>query len=98
MRIHEDLDRAERAVHCLESAVLSLREQLGPHLDLLRLADDVARCAADLKRLSDHTPGHRRRVADHDLVVIPDGEYDPSLWPADDVDIEGLGAPGRRAP
>lgn len=97
MTIHEDLDRAQCAVRNLESAVLGLRAHLGTHVDVLRLSDDVVRCAADLSRLADQTSAPRR-VAEHELVVIPDGEYDTALWAGGDVDDEGLGVPGRRAP
>jgi hypothetical protein len=94
MTIHDELNRTRRAVQALEIAVVGLRNQLGPHLDVLRLIDDVARCASDLRRLEEQT----RAPASHDLVVIPDGDYDHGWWAAADVDSEGLGAPDRRAP
>jgi hypothetical protein len=47
MTIHDELIRTRRAVQALEIAVVGLRNQLGPHLDVLRLIDDVARCAPD---------------------------------------------------
>ncbi|HET7328872.1 MAG TPA: hypothetical protein VFJ14_16495 [Nocardioidaceae bacterium] len=97
MSIHDDLYRAHAAVRDLQSAVLGLRAHLGTHIDVLRLADDVARCAADLGRLEEQT-SPARRVPEHEFVVIPDGEYDESLWADGDVDAEGLGVPGRRAP
>jgi hypothetical protein len=94
MTIHDELDRTRRAVSALETSLAGLRNRLGEHLDVLRLIDDVARCSADLHRLEQQVgvPGR------HELVVIPDGDYDHSLWGAGDVDHEGLGAPGRRAP
>jgi hypothetical protein len=94
MTIHDELNRTRRAVQALEIAVAGLRNQLGPNLDVLRLIDDVARCASDLRRLEEQT----RAPAGHDLVVIPDGDYDHSWWASADVDTEGLGAPDRRAP
>jgi hypothetical protein len=94
MTIHDELDRTRRAVHGLEKALAGLRNQLGPHLDVLRLADDVARCSADLARLEEQLRAPRRP----ELLVIPDDDYDHALWGAGDVDHEGLGAPGRRAP
>lgn len=97
MTIHDDLNRAASAVRNLESAVLGLRAHLGPHLDVLRLADDVARCSNDLSRLEDQV-SDRRRPAIEEVVVISDEQYDTSLWAGGDVDSEGLGAPGRRAP
>jgi len=98
MTIHDDLNRAESAVRELENAVLCLRAHLGPHVDVLRLADDAARCAIDLNRLADQTSSVPRRVPLQEVVVIPDEEYDMSLWAGVDVESEGLGAPGRRAP
>ena len=97
MNIYDDLSRAESAVRKLENAVQGLRAHLGPHIDVLRLADDVTRCAIDLSRLEDQTSA-QRRVSLQEVIVIPDGEYDTSLWADGDVDSEGLGAPGRRAP
>jgi hypothetical protein len=94
MTIHEELDRTRRAVQSLEKSLAGLRNQLGPHLDVLRLMDDVARCSTDLARLEEQVRAPRR----HELLAIPDDDYDHALWGAGDVDHEGLGAPGRRAP
>jgi hypothetical protein len=92
MTIHEDLDRTRQAVQALEKSLLALRNQLGPHLDVLRLLDDLERCATDLNRLEQQVRAPRRR----ELVVIPEGDYDQGFWA--DVEHEGLGAPDRRAP
>lgn len=97
MTIHEDVNRAQAAVRSLESAVLGLRTHLGTHIEVQRLADDVMRCAADLSRLEDEL-APSRQVEQHEIVIIPDGEYDTSLWADGDVDAEGIGVPGRRAP
>ncbi len=94
MTIHDELGQTRRAVQNLEKALAGLRNQLGPHLDVLRLLDDVARCSSDLRRLEDQVRAPRR----HELVVIPDDAYDHGLWATGDADHEGLGAPGRRAP
>lgn len=94
MTIHDELGQTRRAVQNLEKALAGLRKQLGPHLDVLRLLDDVARCSSDLRRLEEQIRAPRR----HELVVIPDGDYDHGLWATGDADHEGLGAPGRRAP
>jgi hypothetical protein len=94
MTIHDELDRTRQAVLALEKALMALRNQLGPHLDVLRLLDDLDRCSTDLGRLEEQVRAPRRQ----ELVVIPDGDYDHGLWGAGDVDHEGLGAPGRRAP
>ena len=94
MTIHDELDQTRRAVLALEKSLAALRNQLGPHLDVLRLLDDLDRCSTDLRRLEQQVGAPRR----HELVVIPDGDHDHGLWGAGDVDHEGVGAPGRRAP
>jgi hypothetical protein len=30
--------------------------------------------------------------------MVPDADYDAALWAGGDLDAEGLGVPGRRAP
>jgi len=92
MTIHDDLDRTREAVLALEKSLVALRNQLGPHIDVLRLLDDLDRCATDLRRLEQQVRAPRR----HELVVIPEGDYDHGFWV--DVEHEGLGAPDRRAP
>jgi hypothetical protein len=92
MTIHDDLHRTRRAVQALEKSLLALRNRLGPHLDVLRLLDDLERCSTDLSRLEQQVRAPRRR----ELVVIPEGDYDHGFWA--DVEHEGLGAPDRRAP
>lgn len=94
MNIDDDLSRAQSAVRGLESAVRGLRAHLGPHIDLLRLADDVNRCAIDLSRLEGQAAAQPRATL-QDVIVIPDGDYDSSLWADGDVDSEGLGATAR---
>jgi hypothetical protein len=94
MTIHDELGQTRRALQNLEKALAGLRNQLGPHLDVLRLIDDVSRCSTDLRRLEEQVGPPRR----YELVVIPDDDRDHGLWGAGDVDHEGLGAPGRRAP
>ena len=91
MTIHEELERTRQAVLALEKSLVALRNQLGPHLDVLRLLDDLERCSTDLRRLEQQVGVPRR----YELVVIPDGEYDHGLWGAGDVDHEGVRAPGR---
>ncbi|NIK61262.1 hypothetical protein [Kribbella shirazensis] len=97
MTISDELDRTRSALQALEKSLVALRNRVGPHLDVLRLLDDVDRCSTDLKRLEQQVraPHHPGR---HDLVVIPDDDRDHGLWGAGDVDHEGVGAPGRRAP
>jgi len=92
MTISDELDRTRQTLLALEKSLVALRNRLGPHLDVLRLLDDLNRCTADLRRLEQQVRAPRR----HELVVIPDEDYDPGFWA--DVEHEGLGAPGRRAP
>lgn len=94
MTIHEELARTRQAVVALEKSLVGLRNQLGPHLDVLRLLDDLDRCSSDLRRLEEQVGVPRPQ----ELVVIPDDDIDHGLWGAGDVDHEGVGAPGRRAP
>ena len=91
MTIQDELSQTRHAVRNLEKALAGLRNQLGPHLDVLRLIDDVARCSTDLRRLEEQLQAPRRE----ELVVIPDDEYDHHLWATGDADHEGVGAPGR---
>jgi hypothetical protein len=97
MTIHAQLGHAERSLQGLESAVLGLRSLLGSDLDVVRLAEDVARCREDVARLRVHAPAPAQ-VREDDVIVVPDDEYDTGLWQDGDVDAEGLGVPGRRAP
>ncbi|GAA0591279.1 hypothetical protein HPO96_04875 [Kribbella sandramycini] len=94
MTIHEELQRTRTALIALEKSLVSLRNHLGPHLDVLRLLDDHERCTADLRRLEEQIRIPQRA----ELMVIPDDDRDHGLWGAGDVDHEGVGAPGRRAP
>jgi len=94
MTIHDELDRTRQVVLALEKSLMALRNQLGPHLDVLRLLDDLDRCTTDLRRLEEQIRAPRR----HELVVIPDDDHDHRLWGIGDVDHEGVGAPGRGAP
>ena len=87
MTIHDELGQTRRALQNLEKALAGLRNQLGPHLDVLRLIDDVSRCSTDLRRLEEQVGPPRV----HELVVIPDDDRDHGLWGAGDVDHEGLG-------
>ena len=94
MTIHDELGQTRRAVQNLEKALAGLRNQLGSHLDVLRLIDDVTRCSTDLRRLEEQVGPPRLQ----ELVAIPDDDYNHNLWALGDTDHEGLGAPGRRAP
>jgi hypothetical protein len=85
MTIPEELERTRQALVALEKSLVALRNRLGPHLDVLRLLDDLERCTADLRRLEQQVRAPHRV----ELVVIPDGDYDPDFWA--DAEHEGLG-------
>jgi hypothetical protein len=89
MTISEELDRTRAALLALEKSLMALRNRIGPHLDVLRLLDDLERCTADLRRLEQQVRAPRRE----ELTAIPDGDYDPDFWA--DAEHEGL---GRTAP
>ncbi|WP_328997992.1 hypothetical protein OHA18_26440 [Kribbella sp. NBC_00709] len=89
MTISEELERTRAALLGLEKSLMALRNQLGPHLDVLRLLDDLERCTADLHRLEQQVRAPHRP----ELMAIPDDDYDPDFWA--DAEHEGL---GRTAP
>jgi hypothetical protein len=89
MTISDELSRTREALLALEKSLMALRNRLGPHLDVLRLLDDLERCTADLRRPEEQVRAPRR----HELVAIPDDDYDPDFWA--DAEHEGL---GRTAP
>ncbi|MER7244717.1 hypothetical protein [Kribbella sp. NPDC000426] len=85
MTISEELERTRAALLALEKSLMALRNRIGPHLDVLRLMDDLERCTADLRRLEQQVRAPHRG----ELVVIPDGDYDPDFWA--EAEHEGLG-------
>jgi hypothetical protein len=89
MTISDELDRTRSALLALEKSLVALRNRVGPHLDVLRLLDDLSRCTTDLERLEQQVRAPRR----HELVVIPDDDYGHDFWA--DAEQEGL---GRTAP
>jgi hypothetical protein len=97
MTIKDELTRAEQCLSALQNAAMGLRAHLGPDLDVVRLSDDIARCRDDVARLRTHVTVPHQLTAD-DFIVVPDHDYDAGLWAGGDVDAEGLGVPGRRAP
>jgi hypothetical protein len=97
MTIREELDQADQGLRVLQSAARGLRARLGTDLDVLRLIDDISRCGEDIARLRVQSRAPRE-ASDEDVIVVPEGDYDTALWSGADVDAEGLGVPGRRAP
>ena len=97
MSIHEELNRVEEGLRAVEGAALALRSRLGTDLDAVRLTEDITRCREDLARLRVHVrPPAQAPV--QDVIIVPDADYDAALWTDGDLDAEGLGVPGRRAP
>ncbi|GAA1580791.1 MULTISPECIES: hypothetical protein [Kribbella] len=90
MTISGELDRTRAALLALEKSLMALRNRVGPHVDVLRLLDDLERCTADLRRLEEQV-GVRSRP--HELVAIPDDDYAHDFWA--EAEQEGL---GRTAP
>lgn len=84
------------AVQRLARAVEQLRVEYGDTLGIRRLTSDVQRLGADLDELGDPVPGHRPEPPLEQLEVIPDDEYDASMW--SDAEHEGFGSPDRHAP
>jgi hypothetical protein len=96
MSIHEELNRVEDGLRALEGAALAVRSRLGTDLDAVRLAEDITRCREDLARLRVHVRPPQPPV--QEVIIVPDADYDAALWADGDLDAEGLGVPGRRAP
>jgi hypothetical protein len=87
MTVHDDLATAQRALTELERAVRALKLHFGPSLDMRRLEEDVSRISSDVALLTETAPP--TATARRPLEVIPEGDYDRSLW--QDADDEGLG-------
>jgi hypothetical protein len=80
-----DVTRARAALRDLTAAVERLRHARPDSIDLRRLAEDVARVAADI----DFVAGPPQPGPEPTVHVIPDHEYDPQLFA--DADYEGVG-------
>ncbi|MGF1662030.1 MAG: hypothetical protein ACFCVG_06115 [Kineosporiaceae bacterium] len=92
MTVDDDLGRATAAAAALRRAVATLQDRLGETVDVRRLADDVTRVESDLELLRAATGGRGPAAAPADVVYIPEGEYDPSLFAGAD---DELGPHGR---
>jgi len=80
-----DVTRARASLRDLTAAVERLRQSGPDSIDLRRLAEDVARVAADL----DLVAGPLQPRPEPTVHVIPDHDYDPQLFA--DADDEGVG-------
>ncbi|MEU5692687.1 hypothetical protein [Actinosynnema sp. NPDC020468] len=81
-----------RALGRLRQCVGGLRNRYGDVAAVQRLANDVERLDIDATELTDLDGTPRQREAprvEREVVVVPEGPYDPKLW--HDADDEGLG-------
>jgi len=92
MNVETDMATAGRALDALARIARILPERFGATLDVRRVVEDVHRLRTSLSLLSEAVPPQRAESA-HQLEVIPDHEYDPSLWL--DADHEGVGGLAR---
>ncbi len=93
---HTGVTEVQEALRRLTQAAERLRAEFGDTLGVRRLMSDVQRLEADLDELGGPQPGHVPGPPVEDLEVIPDHEYDASMW--SDAEHEGFGAPDRHAP
>ncbi|MGH8867997.1 MAG: hypothetical protein ACRDYU_08385 [Actinomycetes bacterium] len=85
----EALAAVRRALAELERAVELIRSGYGDTLGVRRLRSDVRRLGEDLDELGPPGGGMAQPLPGQPLEVVPDGDYDPSLWA--DAEDEGLG-------
>jgi hypothetical protein len=86
----EAVANVRRAVAELDRAVALLRSSgYGDTLGVRRLTSDVRRLADDLDELGPPAPSGRAPTQAQALEVVPEGDYDPSLWVG--AEDEGLG-------
>lgn len=84
----EAIGGVRRALADLERAVVTLRGSYGETLGVRRLHSDVRRIGDDLDELGEPRP-ETVPAQGQPLEVVPDDEYDPSLWAG--AEDEGLG-------
>ncbi|GEB52076.1 MULTISPECIES: hypothetical protein [Streptomyces] len=95
MALHEELTAAQRCLDDLARSVDRLAQQVGAGLEIRRVRSDTEHLKESLALLRDAAP--RQAPAPLvEMVPVPEQPYDQGLWT--DVDDEGLGASGRRAP
>ena len=80
MAAQDTVSAARDALTSLAAAVLKVRNEYGDTLGVRRLTSDVDRLSADLEELGEPAPGYRPGVRAEDLLEIPDGPYDESMW------------------
>jgi hypothetical protein len=78
-----------RTIGQLRQCVGALRSRYGDASAVRRLVNDVDRLDIDAGDLDSPVPAEPRPVSPGQVVKIPDGPYDPSLWQG--ADDEGVG-------
>ncbi|HKS48708.1 MAG TPA: hypothetical protein VJT49_27090 [Amycolatopsis sp.] len=84
-----EIAELRRAIGQLRQCVGALRSRYGDASAVRRLVNDVDRLDIDAGDLETPIPAQQKPVDRSDIVKIPDGPYDPSLW--HDADDEGVG-------
>jgi hypothetical protein len=94
MNAQTEMATAGHALDALARIARTLTDHFGATLDVRRFSEDVQRLRVSLSLLSDAVLPPQAEPA-HDLVAIPDLDYDPSFWL--DADHEGVGGVARLA-
>ncbi len=92
-----ELADIQQALGQLRTSVNALRSRYGELSAVRRISNDVERLDIDIAELFEVQPPPRPRgrvrVAEGDMIEVPDTPYDPALW--QDADDEGVGGQGR---
>jgi hypothetical protein len=89
MVVNAELAELRRTVGQLRRCVGALQSRYGDILAVRRLANDVDRLDIDVRDFETPIPLQPKPVDRSDIVKIPEGPYDPSLWQG--CDDEGVG-------
>ncbi|HET6499271.1 MAG TPA: hypothetical protein VFG87_00785 [Amycolatopsis sp.] len=89
MAVNAELAELRRTIGQLRRCVGALRSRYGDGSAVRRLANDVDRLDIDAGDFDTPIPAQPKPVDRSEIVKIPDGPYDPSLWRG--CDDEGVG-------
>ncbi|MTD53579.1 hypothetical protein [Amycolatopsis pithecellobii] len=84
-----EIAELRRTIGQLRQCLGALRSRYGDAAAVRRLANDVERLDIDACELDSPIPAQPKRIDPAQVVKIPDGPYDPSLWHG--ADDEGIG-------
>jgi hypothetical protein len=84
-----ELAELRRTIGQLRQCVGALRSRYGDASVVRRLVNDVERLDIDAGDFDAPVPAQPKPIDRSDVVKIPDGPYDPSLWQG--ADDEGVG-------